>query len=292
MKKVLFYGAGEFAKKFIAEDTKDYEIVGVLDVQWKSKKTICGHRIYEPERVSEFACDYVIIALDDLKKGADKIIKEIYDRLVLLGVPENKIILQSFKSLEHHKNRLPRKQYLQELSRMQLERGLPGDIAECGVFRGWFASMMNEYYPEKKLWLFDTFAGFDSADVAVDTEEAKEVVLGGKFDHFNTTSEDIVRMRCMYRENLIFKKGYVPDTFQDVDAQFCFVNLDMDLYTPQLAALQFFSERMVKGGVILVHDYYNAVFTGTKKAVDEFCAKKDGMILHPIGDGLSVAILF
>ena len=92
--------------------------------------------------------------------------------------------------------------------------------------------------------------------------------------------------------NYIKEKGYFPESAKGIKEKFCFVNLDMDLYAPQLAALKFFSDKMVKGGVILVHDYYNSTFTGTTKAVDEFCSTKDNIIKYPIGDGLSIALLF
>lgn len=254
--KVVFYGAGELTKRFLKEGTDDYEIVAILDKKYESIKTIYGHKVYSPESVLNFDFEYVIIALDDLKKGMDEIIKEVYCYLIEIGVPEDKIILQSFKSLEHHINRFPRKDYLFSLSKLMHKEGIYGDVAECGVYRGWFASMINQCFPEENLWLFDTFCGFDKKDVENDTNPAKEAILGGEFDRFYTTSEEIVRMRCMHREKLKICKGYVPDAFKDVNAEFCFVNLDMDLYVPQLEALKFFSTRMVKGGVILVHDYY------------------------------------
>lgn len=292
MKKVVFYGAGELTKEFLKNGTRDYEIVAVLDRKWNEIKCVCGHKVVSPEHVLEFEFEYVIIALDDLKKGMDKVIEEVHHYLLELGVDDEKIILQSFKSLEHHVNRFPRKEYLVALSELMHKNNIRGDVAECGVYRGWFASIINECFPNEKLWLFDTFSGFDQRDVKIDTKPAKEAITNGMFDRFNMTSEDIVKLRCMHRNNLIICKGYVPDTFEGVDTKFCFVNLDMDLYAPQLAALKFFSDKMVKGGVILVHDYYNSTFTGTTKAVDEFCSTKDNIIKYPIGDGLSIALLF
>lgn len=291
MKKVVIYGAGELTRRYLENGTSDYEIVAILDQKWEEIQCIFGHKVVSPKRVLEYEFEYVIIALDDLKKGMDRTIEEIHQYLLKLGVDDERIILQSFKSLEHHMNRFPRKEYLFELSDLMKKRNIRGDVAECGVFRGWFASMINECFPDEKLWLFDTFSGFAKEDVENDTMSAKKAINSGMFDRFNVTSEDIVRLRCLHRENLIFRKGYVPDTFEGVDSKFCFVNLDMDLYVPQLAALNFFSDKMVKGGVILVHDYYSSIFTGTRKAVDEFVADKD-IIMHPIGDGLSIALLF
>lgn len=291
MSKVVFYGAGGLTRNFLKYGTSDYEIVAILDRRWEEIGCIYGHKVVAVECVLEFDFEYVIIALDDLKKNMDKEIEAVYRHLLKLGVDEEKIILQSFKSLEYHMNRFPRKEYLKELSALMYKSNVHGDVAECGVYRGWFASMINEFFPDKKLWLFDTFQGFDKRDVEADTKLAKAAITEGQFDHFNITSEFIVKLRCMHRKKLIIRKGYVPDTFEGIDTKFCFVNLDMDLYAPQLAALKFFSTRMVRGGVILVHDYYNQTFTGTTKAVDEFCKDQD-IICYPIGDGLSLALLF
>ena len=46
---------------------------------------------------------------------------------------------------------------------------------------------------------------------------------------------------------------------------------------------------MLKGGVILIHDYFHPYYTGTKQAVDEFC-EKENIRCFPIGDAFSVAI--
>ena len=291
MKKVVLYGAGELTKNYLKNGTSDYEISAILDRQWEKIKTLCGHKVVAPENVLQFEFELVIIALDDLKPGMDKTILEVYQYLQKLGVEEEKIILQSFKSLEHHIHRFPRKVYLTELSEMMHKNNIHGDVAECGVYRGWFASVINDNFPNETLWLFDTFSGFDERDIEMDMEPAKKAIREGMFDRFYVTSETIVKLRCMHRNKLKIRRGYVPDSFSGIHSNFCFVNLDRDLYAPQLAALEFFSGRMVKGGVILVHDYYNEIFTGTRKAVDEFCTGKD-IIKYPIGDGLSLALLF
>ena len=77
-----------------------------------------------------------------------------------------------------------------------------------------------------------------------------------------------------------------------VNGTFCFANLDLDLYRPTLEGLRWFGERMVKSGVILIHDYFADNFKGVKQAVDEFMENRDRKNLHlmPIGDGISIAV--
>jgi hypothetical protein len=91
--------------------------------------------------------------------------------------------------------------------------------------------------------------------------------------------------------NAIIRKGYFPETTQGIDENFCFVNLDFDLYQPTLSGLEFFYPHMVEGGVILVHDYFSGACRGVKEAVQEFERKVKGKLnIFPIGDGLSVGI--
>jgi hypothetical protein len=91
-------------------------------------------------------------------------------------------------------------------------------------------------------------------------------------------------------ENCVVKRGYFPETFTgDLRGEtFVFVNLDPDLYAPIKAGLELFYPLMARGGVILVHNYFDD-WAGATKAVNEFMS--DNKILGvPIGDYSSIAI--
>lgn len=45
------------------------------------------------------------------------------------------------------------------------KRKIKGNVAEAGVFRGEFAQYINDAFPDKKLYLFDTFDGFDANEI-------------------------------------------------------------------------------------------------------------------------------
>ena len=55
----------------------------------------------------------------------------------------------------------------------------------------------------------------------------------------------------------------------------CFVHLDVDLYAPTLASLEYFVPRLVDGGVIICDDYGAPLFPGAHRAWDRFCARHD-----------------
>ena len=99
--------------------------------------------------------------------------------------------------------------------------------------------------------------------------------------------------KMSHKENVIIKKGYFPQSVigdKNLENEsFCFVSLDADLYKPILEGLKFFYPKMVKGGVIVIDDYYSQLYSGVKKAVDEFC-EEYGINILPIGDELSVSL--
>ncbi|MFY7969321.1 MAG: TylF/MycF/NovP-related O-methyltransferase, partial [Pirellulaceae bacterium] len=68
------------------------------------------------------------------------------------------------------------------------------------------------------------------------------------------------------------------------------LHLDMDLYEPTLAGLNYFVPRINPGGFIFIHDYTNPEYKGARVAVQEFC-KANGLRHVPIADGFGSTII-
>lgn len=150
------------------------------------------------------------------------------------------------------------------------DNNISGNVAELGVYRGDFAKLINIAFPDRKLYLFDTFEGFDKRDVNIDRENN---FSSGDYD-FSKTSVELVLNKMQNRQNCVIKKGFFPETAEDVNDNFAFVSLDCDLYDPIYKGLHYFYERLNNGGYILVHDYNNKNYSGTKAAVKKFCREK------------------
>jgi len=149
------------------------------------------------------------------------------------------------------------------------ELGIPGDMAELGVFRGEFAALLNAALPDRTLHLFDTFAGFAPQDVAVERAEGLSRAREGDFAD---TARAVVEARLPHPEAACFHVGWFPDTFAPCfDCRFCLVSIDADLYAPTAAALPLFWDRLSPGGALLIHDVNSTQFSGAGKAVREFC---------------------
>jgi hypothetical protein len=168
-----------------------------------------------------------------------------------------------------------------------VDHGVPGSIAELGVYRGELASILNRLFPERKLYLFDTFEGFSANDLVGGEEKNHSKAAAGDFQDTNV---DLVLSRMTYPDKVFVRKGYFPETTDGLEDTFAFVSLDVDLYKPTAAGLNYFYPRLSPGGYIFVHDYNNQRYRGVRTAVDEF-ATAAGAPVVPLPDLAGTAIL-
>lgn len=158
---------------------------------------------------------------------------------------------------------------------------IPGSFAEVGVYRGETAKIIHHLYPERRLYLFDTFEGFPEND------------LDGKIDsRFKETSLELVKENIGDLKNIIFKKGYFPESAKGLEGEtFAFVMLDVDLYRPTLDGLKFFYPKLTVDGYIFIHDYNNPESDwAVSRAVNEYMKNKPEKILEIPDWGGSVII--
>lgn len=157
------------------------------------------------------------------------------------------------------------------LLRTIIERDIEGDFAELGVYKGYTAKLIHKYAPEKKLYLFDTFSGFNKRGTDIENQKTNDAI-----DHnqFSDTSLELVKKYIDPNENIRFFEGYFPDNLPEgfENMKFALVHLDADLYDPTMSGLQTFYSKINQGGIIIIHDY-NA-WIGARTAVDEFFSDK------------------
>ncbi len=177
----------------------------------------------------------------------------------------------------------PRLMALESAAREIYYNHVDGAIAECGVYQGGFANYMSRFMPDRKLYLFDTFSGFDDRDIT-----PQEQIDSGRFrrEHMHDdTSVELTLSNIGYCTNAVVRKGYFPDTAIGLEEEkFAFVSLDTDLYKPILAGLEFFWPRLNPGGYIFVDDFRHPLLLGVRKAVIEFC-KREGIGYMSLPDG-------
>lgn len=161
-----------------------------------------------------------------------------------------------------------------ELAADEIERNhVPGAAAELGVFKGTFSKLINARFPDRKLFLYDSFESFQEKEYA--NERAVEEIRQVRDEFreiFTNTSADKVLKLMPYAQNCVIRKGYFPGSIQEQEKSeiFAFVSLDVDLEQPTYAGLEFFYPRLAQGGYIFLHDYNNSSWDGVKKAVIQY----------------------
>jgi len=174
-----------------------------------------------------------------------------------------------------------RKYFLKEAIKITLD--IPGDTAECGVFKGASSWLICQAIKEtgKNHHLFDSFSGlpepgladgayWSSGDLSTGSQEARKNLVDFRFAHFY--------------------EGWIPEKFSEIEhLTFSFVHIDVDLFEPTLASLRFFYPRLSPGGVIICDDYGFNSCPGAKKAMDDFFSDKvEKIILVPTGQAMVI----
>ena len=145
---------------------------------------------------------------------------------------------------------------------------IPGEIGELGVYQGSFSRVLNRLFPERKLYLFDTFEGFDP-------EEAKKELLSDTCTssfieaHKNTTISRVIDS-MPYPEQIRVYQGHFPESAVHLEETFAFVSLDVDFEDTTFAGLSYFWPRLSSGGYMMIHDYNSQKLTGVRHAVARY----------------------
>lgn len=167
---------------------------------------------------------------------------------------------------------------------------LDGDFVECGVNTGIYAAAICSYvdfkrYPDKRFYLLDTYEGLPSEQWSTaETHNAREL----RPDEFYFDSFELVRATFAEYPNVVLVKGTVPDTLPLVPSErIAYLSIDMNAAAPERAALEFFWDRVVPGGVCFLDDYAYRGHDEQRRAFDEFAASRNVRILAlPSGNGI------
>jgi hypothetical protein len=175
---------------------------------------------------------------------------------------------------------------LQNAERVVADR-VPGHFAELGVYKGHSARLLADIItrldPQRRIYLFDTFDGFDARDLEGIDADVRRL--------FADTSLATVKSFVGHSESCDFRPGYFPKSAEGIepDSRFAFVHLDCDLYEPMRAALAFFYPRLSSGALVVIHDYSSGHWPGVPQAVAEYLEDKpERLVLMPDKSGTAV----
>lgn len=270
---IYIYGTGLIAKHFSYHLNDEINILGYIETKPK-EKIFLNKPIFRLEEING-NYDYIIIA--------SSYANEIISHMKKYGIKTDKII-NLWNEDESTSNIDSRLAFTRCCADMINEFDLKGAVAELGVYRGDFAKYISRAFPDRKIYLFDTFEGFSECDVEID-HSIGNYETGIKSGNYCYGDIEKIIKKMYIKQNIVIKKGYFPESAKDINPEerFVFVNIDVDLYQPIYEALNFFWPRMVVGGYILIHDYSSPKWPGVKMAVQKF-SKDNSVYYAPIPD--------
>ena len=166
---------------------------------------------------------------------------------------------------------------------------LEGDYVECGVNTGAYARAIMDYIDfngtGKTFYLLDTYEGLDASQI---TSAEAAAGVTHYLDAYTNVYEQVKKTFAPFHAKII--KGRVPDTLGEVKAdKIAYLSIDMNVTAPEIAAMEYFWERLVPGAVLIHDDYGFPQHIHQKKAVDEFAKKRGVQVLClPTGQGIII----
>lgn len=171
------------------------------------------------------------------------------------------------------------------LARDIIERGIPGDFCECGVYAGAEPAVMaraimdaackvnmeDQYSIDPvrpyhcRVHLFDSFQGIPQPG----PEDSEMIQAGNPAGDASCPMADVqknMRAFCIPDELLVYHPGWFADTMPGGVKQLSLLRLDCDLYESTKTALTHMYPLLVRGGWLVVDDY---PLSGCRKALHE-----------------------
>ncbi len=157
-----------------------------------------------------------------------------------------------------------------------LERGVPGDMMETGVWRGGASILVRAVLraygvTDRRVWLADSFQGLPEPDLqnypldAGDIHHGYNAYLGVSLE----TVKENFRRYGLLDEQVCFLPGWFRDTLPSAPIErIAVLRLDGDMYESTMQALTSLYARVSHGGYIIVDDY--GAVAGCRAAVNDF----------------------
>jgi O-methyltransferase len=166
---------------------------------------------------------------------------------------------------------------LQSCVETVLEQGIPGDLIECGVWKGgaciFIRGILKAYrVRNRKVWVADSFCGVPApaaSDDGLDLSRSMFPQLAISLEQVKSNFE----VFSLLDDQVQFLPGWFSDTLPAAPIdRIAVLRLDGDLFSSTMDALTSLYDKVSPGGFIIVDDY--GVLPQCARAVHEFRAAR------------------
>ncbi len=188
---------------------------------------------------------------------------------------------------DYSKTSIERMYALYEATRYVVRTGVPGDIVECGVWRGGSSmiaagTLLALGSERRKIWMYDTYEGMSEPtehDRDKHGRTAADLMRAGESDKETSvwclaSLEDVRANMELTRypaDQVTYVQGKVEDTIPSTaPSQIALLRLDTDFYESTLHELTHLYPRLAPGAVLIIDDYGH--WEGARKATDQYFA--------------------
>ena len=168
---------------------------------------------------------------------------------------------------------------------------LEGDFVECGVNTGIYSRAIMHYisfeqHEDRLFWLLDTFSGVPEEQMS----EQEKVLRANSNEKYTDDLYDRAIATFKDYPNARIIKGMVPDTLPQVTSErIAYLSIDMNLTLPEIAAAEYFWDKLVPGAIMLLDDYGFPAHFEQKQAFDAFASERGVPVLSlPTGQGIII----
>ena len=181
------------------------------------------------------------------------------------------------------------KRFLAHVEIFKMTLGVPGDIAELGVFRGMglmtWANLLEAYCigdRTKTVYGFDNWKGFTelSKEDGKDEKQVQKLVGGFSPEKYFQELKDAISIFDQdrfipWKPRVKLEVGNIEERVykfceENPGVRFSLIHFDCDLYAPTKAALEALWPRVQRGGIVMFDEYGIPEWPGETQAVDEF----------------------
>lgn len=151
---------------------------------------------------------------------------------------------------------------------------VPGDVIECGVWRGGASIFMRGFLKaygisDRTVWVADSFAGVPASslpqDAGTDLSASQYPALAISIE----TVRDLFARYDLLDDQVHFLAGWFRDTLPEAPIRsLALLRLDGDLYESTWDALSALYPKLASGGFTIVDDYW--CMPGCRQAVEDY----------------------